>query len=274
MQVIRTIADLRQFLAELRRDGPVGLVPTMGALHRGHTMLFDMARRECATVIASLFVNPTQFNDARDLAAYPRTEAEDRALAEAHGIDVLFSPSAGEMYRPEHATVVSVAGPALGHEGAHRPGHFDGVATVCVKLFAMVLPDRAYFGQKDAQQVAVIRQVIGDLNLPVGLRVAATVRDDDGLALSSRNVRLSVDERRRALVIPQALTAGLQAYRRGDDPAAAAEQLLRSAGLAIDYAAVADLHGEPTLLVAVHLGVTRLIDNVPLRDPGAAGLAE
>lgn len=271
MKWIRTVRDLRAALDPLRSRG-IGFVPTMGALHRGHTALFDLARRECGVVVASIFVNPKQFDAPSDLAAYPRTEAEDGELAAAHGVDVLFVPPPDEVYPSGFATQVTVGGVALGYEGAFRPGHFDGVATVCVKLFGMVQPARAYFGQKDAQQVAVIRQVVRDLNLPLDIRVGPTVREDDGLALSSRNVRLSADERRRALAIPRALAAGLRAFREGRDPAAAAREVLAAAGLEFEYADVADFAGEPTLVVAVRAGATRLIDNVPLRDPQAAGL--
>lgn len=241
----------------------------MGALHRGHTTLFDVARRECGTVVASIFVNPAQFNDPADLAAYPRTGERDAAMAESAGVDVLFVPAADEVYPAGFATTVTVRGAALGYEGAHRPGHFDGVATVCTKLFAMVQPDRAYFGQKDAQQVAVIRQVVRDLDIPVAIHVVPTVRDPDGLALSSRNVRLSEAERRAALAIPLALVRGVEAYRSEADPAHAAHAVLD--GLAVDYVAVASFHGDPTLVIAARAGATRLIDNVPLRHPERAG---
>lgn len=264
-----TVDELRAMLAPAR-SGIVGLVPTMGALHRGHTSLFEVARRECDVVVASIFVNPTQFNDPADLAAYPRDEARDAALAEAAGVDIFFAPAVDEVYRPRHSTRVVVSGPAVGFEGEHRPGHFDGVATVCAKLFLMVQPARTYFGQKDAQQVAVIRQMVGDLNLPVAIVVAPTVRDADGLALSSRNARLSADERRRAVCIPRALRRGVDAYRNGGDPADAA--LLELAGVDVEYAAVATFHGIDTLVVAARVGATRLIDNVPLGDPQAAGL--
>jgi len=266
---IRTIEELRAALAP-RRSGVVGFVPTMGALHRGHTTLFDVARRTCDVVVASIFVNPTQFNDAADLAAYPRVEQPDGELAGAAGVDVLFVPPVGVVYPPGHATSVAVQGAALGFEGNHRPGHFDGVATVCLKFFAMVQPDRAYFGQKDAQQVEVIRQMVRDFDLPLAIHVVPTVRDDDGLALSSRNARLSPDDRRRALALPRALHRGLAAFRAGEDPALAARAEL--AGVDLEYVAVTDFHDGPTLVVAARVGTTRLIDNVPLRDPQAAGL--
>jgi pantoate--beta-alanine ligase len=264
----RTIEELRAVLAP-RRSGVVGFVPTMGALHRGHTMLFNVARRTCDVVVASIFVNPTQFNDVADLAAYPRVEERDGELAAAAGVDVLFVPPVSVVYPPGHATSVAVQGAALGFEGNHRPGHFDGVATVCLKFFAMVQPDRAYFGQKDAQQVEVIRQMVRDFDLPLVVQVVPTVRDDDGLALSSRNARLSPDDRRRARAVPRALHRGLAAFRAGEDPAAAARVEL--ADVDVEYVAVADFQDGPTLVVAARVGTTRLIDNVPLRDPEAAG---
>lgn len=271
MTIVRTVDDLRSAVAHLRTRGIVGFVPTMGALHHGHTTLIETARHECPVVVASVFVNPTQFNDPADLAAYPRVEARDAELAEAAGVDVLFVPDVSEVYRDGHATTVSVGGAALGYEGDHRPGHFDGVATVCLKLFEMVRPDRTYFGQKDAQQVAVIRQMVRDCDLPLVVRVVPTVRDADGLALSSRNARLTAEERRMALAIPRALQRGLAAYRDGADAAEAARAGL--AGLDVEYVAVAPFNGDPTLVVAVRVGRTRLIDNVPLRDPQAAGFA-
>lgn len=266
----RTVSALRAAVDAGRSKGAVGFVPTMGALHRGHTTLFEAARATSGIVVASVFVNPTQFNDPADLAAYPRVEQRDGELAEAAGVDILFLPSVDEMYRPGHASSVVVAGAALGYEGTHRPDHFNGVATVCLTLFAMVRPDHAYFGQKDAQQVAVIRQIVADFSLPLEIRVVPTVRDADGLALSSRNIRLSAVDRLRALAIPRALRRGLEAHARGADPVPAARAELD--GLQVDYVDVALLHGEPTLVVAVRVGGTRLIDNVPLRDPAAAGL--
>ena len=250
--------------------GAVGFVPTMGALHEGHAALFDAARRGSATLVASLFVNPRQFNDRRDLEAYPRDEAGDAALARAHGVDLLFAPGETEIYPDGDATVVSVGGAAEGFEGAARPGHFAGVATVCLKLFEIVRPDAVFFGQKDAQQVAVIQQLVRDLHLPIDVRVVPTVRDRDGVAWSSRNARLTPAERRRAVALPQALRAAVAAHELGRDPVAAARAALD--GLDVDYAELATFHGDPTLVVAVRLGRTRLIDNVPLRDPARAGL--
>lgn len=269
MKWARSIRELRAALAP-GRVGIVGLVPTMGALHRGHTALFEAARRDCDVLVASIFVNPTQFDEAADLAAYPRTEARDAELADAAGVDVLFVPTVEAVYPPGHATRVVVGGPALGFEGEFRPGHFEGVATVCAKLFGMVLPSRAYFGQKDAQQVAVIRQMVRDLDLPLAVVVVPTVRDPDGLALSSRNARLSAVDRERALAVPKALRRGLEAYQRGSDPAGAARAELT--GVDVDYADVATFHGVETLVIAVRVGTTRLIDNVPLGDPAVAGL--
>jgi pantoate--beta-alanine ligase len=234
----------------------------MGALHAGHESLLRAARAECGYVVASLFVNPIQFGDPADLRAYPRSEARDLEIASALGVDCCFVPEVEEMYPPGYATWVDVAGAADGLEGDHRPGHFRGVATVCVKLFSIVRPGLAFFGQKDAQQVAVVKQVARDLNLGVEIRVVPTARDEDGLALSSRNVRLTPEERRRALAIPRALEAGLHAGRAGGDPVAAARAAL--GGVDVEYVAVAELNGRPTLLVAAHVGGTRLIDNVRL----------
>jgi pantoate--beta-alanine ligase len=268
--VLRSIGELRRARRAVAVDRRVGFVPTMGALHAGHAALFTAARGECDAVAASIFVNAAQFSDPRDLAAYPRTEAADEALARTAGVDWLFVPPAEAIYPRGHATSLTLGGAARGFEGDHRPGHFDGVALVCVKLFHLVEPDVVYFGQKDAQQVAVVRQLVRDLDLPIELRVVPTVRDSDGVALSSRNVRLSAAERARAAAIPAALRAGLAAWRDGRDAAAAARAALT--GLEADYVAVADFEGEPTLVLAVRAGETRLIDNVPLNQPELAGL--
>lgn len=241
---------------ELQLAGDVGLVPTMGALHAGHRSLFRAARAENDVVVASLFVNPAQFDEQSDLAAYPRDEERDAAIAEAEGVDVLFAPSGDEIYPVGFATWVEID--EAGAEGESRPGHFRGVATICVKLFNIVGPRRAYFGQKDAQQAAVLRRVVRDLNMGVDIRVLPTVRDDDGLALSSRNVRLSGEERERALGLPRALHAAVGA----DDPAAAARAALN--GLQPDYVEVVDLGDAKVLAAAVRVGSTRLIDNVIL----------
>jgi len=252
MIVARTAAELPALAGE------VGLVPTMGALHAGHRALLDAARRENETVVMSLFVNPAQFEDAADLAAYPRDETRDLALAEEAGVDVVFAPSADELYPPGFDTWVEPGAAARGGEGDARPGHFRGVATVCTKLFHIVRPVRAYFGQKDAQQVAVVRSVVRDLALPLEIRVVATVRDPDGLALSSRNVRLSAEERAHALGLPRALEAAVGA----PDPVAAARAALN--GLHPDYVSILDLGDARVLAAAVKVGPIRLLDNVLL----------
>jgi len=265
MEITRTVRAIREHLAAHRRNGvTVGLVPTMGAFHDGHVALFNAARRECGAVVVSLFVNPTQFGDPADLAAYPRDLDRDAEIARASGVDYLFAPADADVYSPQHATWIEVAGAAEGFEGEFRPGHFRGVATICVKLFNIVAPVNAYFGQKDAQQVAVIQQVVRDLNLDINIRVLPTVRDTDGLALSSRNARLSAHERELARAIPQALSAGAAACRQGADPVAAARHELR--GLETDYVAIANLNGLRALVVAARVGRTRLIDNLPLDD--------
>jgi pantoate--beta-alanine ligase len=253
MNVVRTIADARAALD--RRHGSIGLVPTMGALHDGHLSLLRAAREENDTVVMSLFVNPAQFGEGADLSSYPRDERHDLELAEDAGVDLVLAPSVEEMYPPGFQTWVDVVELGSTLEGAFRPGHFRGVATVCLKLFSIVRPARAYFGQKDAQQVEVIRRMIGDIALGIELRVLPTVRDADGLALSSRNALLSPDERRRALALPRALAT--------KDVARARALLDESNGLVVDYLDVADF--EPRVLAgAVRVGSTRLIDNVVL----------
>jgi pantoate--beta-alanine ligase len=238
-----------------------GLVPTMGALHDGHRALFRAARVENDVVVASLFVNPAQFNEASDLAAYPRDEARDAAIAEEEGVDVLFAPPADEIYPAGFGTWVDVDD--AGAEGIARPGHFRGVATVCLKLFNIVQPERAYFGQKDAQQAAVLRRLVRDLNLAVHIRVLPTVRDPDGLALSSRNSLLSQEERARALALPQALAKGAETFSHGGDAVAATEAALD--GLPSDYVELVEIDGATVLAGAVRVGSTRLIDNVLLK---------
>jgi pantoate--beta-alanine ligase len=265
METLRSVKDIRRVLQSGRPRSLIGLVPTMGAFHDGHLALFGAARRACEIVVASLFVNPTQFNEAADLTGYPRDEPRDIRLAAEAGVDYLFAPGVEEMYPAGYATWVDMEGPARGLEGDFRPGHFRGVATVCLKLFTIVRPHVAYFGQKDAQQVAVVRQLARDLNLDLEIRVMATVREPDGLALSSRNARLSPAERTRALAIVRALRAGLKAHHAGADPVAAARVALTD--LEPDYVAVADFDGQPTLAIAARVGKTRLIDNVPLTSP-------
>lgn len=274
MKIVRTIADARRAVrtlgARLHR-GRIAFVPTMGALHEGHATLFRAAAKHDQIVVASIFVNPTQFDDPADLAAYPRQEEQDAALAAACGVQLMFAPSAQEMYPAGHATTVTMAGSALGFEADHRPGHFDGVATVCLKLFSIVQPDLVYLGQKDAQQVAVLRQLVRDLNVPVEIAVVPTVREQDGLALSSRNARLSAKEKSVALAIPRALRAALDAHRRHADPVQAARAELND--LDVEYVAIARFDAAPTLVIAARAGRTRLIDNVPLDRPELAGLA-
>ena len=267
MKIVRGVAEVREYRRSQR--GSIGLVPTMGALHEGHVALFRTARRAGTHVVASIFVNPGQFNDPADLAAYPRQETRDAEIASEAGVDAIFAPAVEEMYAPGDATGLLVQGAAVGFEDSFRPGHFDSVATVCVKLFNIVTPDIAFFGQKDAQQVAVIRQIVRDLRLDLKISVVPTVREADGLALSSRNVRLSAADRLRALAIPRALAAGLTAHVAGMDPGAAARRELE--GLDVDYADVAVFDGEPTLVIAARAGSTRLIDNVPLNHPERAG---
>ena len=257
MKTLRTIPDVRR---ELARAGRIGLVPTMGAFHEGHLALFRAAREDSETVVASLFVNPTQFAANEDLTRYPRDEARDAKLAEAAGIDILFAPSVEEMYPDGYATWVDVD--ETGAEGSARPAHFRGVATVCLKLFNIVRPQVAYFGQKDAQQAAVLRRMIRDLDIDLVLRVVPTVRDVDGLALSSRNAYLSERDRNQALALPRALEAGRSAYAEGADPVAAARGALN--GLVPEYVELLDLDGVTLLAAAARVGSTRLIDNVVL----------
>jgi pantoate--beta-alanine ligase len=246
MRIVRTIAELPRF------SESVGLVPTMGAFHEGHLALFRAARAENDLVVASLFVNPAQFGANEDLARYPRDEERDARVAEQAGVDILFTPEPSELYSPGFQTWVEVEELGSRLEGEHRPGHFRGVATICLKLFNIVRPDRAYFGQKDAQQVAVVKRMVRDLDHEVQIRVVPTVRDADGLALSSRNAYLSPAERELALTLPRALAT--------KDPAQARARLN---GLDIDYVEVADF--EPRVLAAaVRVGKTRLIDNVVL----------
>jgi pantoate--beta-alanine ligase len=258
MTVCRSIAAIRGALAPLHA-GRIGLVPTMGGLHDGHLALLSSARAENDTVVMSLFVNPAQFAESADLARYPRDEARDLELARDAGVDVVFAPSTDEMYPPGFQTWVDVTELGSILEGRFRPGHFRGVATIVLKLFTIVRPTRAYFGQKDAQQVEVIRTMIRDLALEVELRVVPTVRDADGLALSSRNALLSPPERDAALALPRALATR--------DREAALELLCASNGLAVDYVEVADFD-PPVLAGAVRVGSTRLIDNAVLEGEG------
>ncbi len=264
MRIVRTIAEVRDVLPPRRERGErIGLVPTMGAFHDGHRALMRAAREASDFVVVSLFVNAAQFTAPDDLARYPRDEESDARAAEADGVDVLFAPGPDELYPAGFDTWVDPGELGDVLEGAARPGHFRAVATVCVKLFSIVRPTAAWFGQKDAQQVAVVRRVAADLNLDLQIVALPTVRDADGLALSSRNAFLSPAERSTALALPRALEAGDAAHRRGDDPVAAARTLLQSSGVEIDYVAIADFGG-PTLVAAIQVGATRLIDNVRL----------
>jgi len=268
VRLARTVAEVRSMLAEERAAGrSIGLVPTMGAFHAGHLALMAASRERDDLTVVSLFVNPAQFGPSEDLARYPRDEAGDAATAEAAGVELLFIPPVDEMYPPGFDTWVDPGELATVLEGAVRPGHFRGVATVCTRLFSIARPARAYFGRKDAQQVAVVKQVVRDLALPPEIVACPTVRDPDGLALSSRNAYLSAEERTMALTLPRALQAGLEAHLAGLDAVAVARPMLDAMpGLGVDYVAVADLDG-PTLAAAIRIGSTRLIDNVRLEDP-------
>lgn len=282
MRTLRTVAELRAALAgERGRGRSIALVPTMGALHEGHLSLIRASRREHDVVVVSLFVNPAQFNESSDLAAYPRDEAGDAQLASGAGADILFAPSPDEVYPAGFSTTISVQGPlAETLEGEHRgSGHFAGVATVVAKLLTMVLPDAAYFGAKDAQQLLVVRRLVRDLDLPVEIVACPTVRDPDGLALSSRNRRLSAAERESALGLSRALNAvacGITAGRYRDRAAAEAAGLamLDLPQLTVEYFRVVDagtmapaerLTGDLLIVTAARAGAVRLIDNKSLR---------
>ena len=261
MKVLYTVTEVR---AALPRDG-IGLVPTMGALHAGHVALLRAARAENETLTMSIFVNPTQFGPDEDYGEYPRDEEQDLRVAEAEGVDFVFAPSVEEMYPDGFQTWVEVERISERMEGVARPEHFRGVATACLKLFNIVRPERAYFGQKDAQQAALVEQLVHDLNVPVEIRLVATVRDDDGVALSSRNVHLSAEERAAATALPSALAAGQDAFAAGGDPIAAARAVLTAEpALVVDYVETARFNGRMHLLAAVRAGKTRLIDNVLL----------
>ena len=276
MRVVRTRSELREALAGVSR--PLGLVPTMGWLHEGHRSLMQRARADNPTTIATIFVNPRQFNEAADFQQYPRSEARDLAICEEEGLDLVFAPSVEEVYPDGFDTLVTVGAVALPLEGAARPGHFDGVATVVAILFDLVGAEHAYFGQKDAQQVMVIRQMARDLAIPTRVIACPTVREPDGLALSSRNVHLSPEQRAAAPVLYRALTAGKARWaageRSGDALRAAMAATLAEEPLANpDYVSVADgrtlaelstVEGPALLSLAVRFGTTRLIDNLPL----------
>jgi pantoate--beta-alanine ligase len=284
MKVVRDRASLRAARAELA--GPVGFVPTMGALHRGHESLLQAARAECRSVVASIFVNPTQFGPGEDFTRYPRDEAADLAMLEAAGLDVAFLPSVNDIYPARASTSVDVGRLGEVLEGAHRPGHFRGVATVVTVLLSLVGADRAYFGQKDGQQVVVVNRMVRDLGLPVEIVVCPTVREPDGVALSSRNRYLSPVEREAASVLRRSLSEALTMYgsgeRNADHLREAMRKVLAAEPLAKpDYVSIADaetleevrsMDGPALVSLAVRIGATRLIDCLPLEDPAAAGL--
>jgi pantoate--beta-alanine ligase len=285
MRTVRTVDELRAVLAPARRDGRrIGLVATMGALHEGHLSLIGRARAECEVVVVSLFVNPAQFDEHADLDRYPRSERRDVQLASDAGADVMFAPSADEVYPPGFATAVEVLGVTDRLEGAARgAGHFRGVSTVVTKLLGMSMPDVAYFGQKDAQQAVVIRRLVADLNLPVRIQICPTVREPDGLAMSSRNARLSAEERSQALALHAALQDAARRAAEGERSPAALVEAARAAmsarGVEPEYVALVDpetfepcenLQHEVLLALAARVGQTRLIDNAILR-PSAVG---
>ena len=283
MKIIRTTRSMTAWSQRLRREGvTIGLVPTMGALHDGHRSLIQAARLQCDALIVSIFVNPTQFSVTEDLSSYPRPIARDRALCREEGADVCFEPTALEMYPEGFQTTVTVSALARRWEGEARPHHFSGVATVVTKLFGIVQPHLALFGQKDYQQSMLVRQLVRDLNLGVTIHVSPTVREQDGLAMSSRNVYLSSDERRIAPLLSQALQAGRQMIVRGVSDVAAIERAMRQTiehtrAIHVEYLAVCDPNSlEPlsvvsaraVLLGAVRIGSIRLIDNVLVNVPG------
>ena len=280
MRVATTISEVREAVAAARAHGKtIGFVPTMGFLHEGHLSLIDVAREAGASfIVVSIFVNPTQFGPNEDLSRYPRNEAGDRALLEGKDVDLLFLPPVEVMYPPGSQTVVHVGGVSKPLEGERRPGHFDGVATVVLKLFDIVQADMAAFGRKDAQQCAVIERMVRDLDVPVRLLFGETVRESDGLAMSSRNSYLSPEERRLAPVLHRALRAGEEAVRRNIHDVDAVELLMRKIaaetdGVDVDYLVLvdpetferpADFHRHLLLAGAVRIGKTRLIDNIRL----------
>lgn len=279
MELVRTVHELRAWRTA-RTGSTIGFVPTMGYLHAGHLALVRRARAENDEVVVSIFVNPLQFGPHEDYERYPRDLARDLRLLEPEGVGLVFAPPVEEMYSPGFATAVEVSGPlAVRLEGAARPGHFRGVATVVTRLLNLVQPHRAYFGWKDAQQVLVVRQVVQDLALPVEIVPVPTVREADGLAMSSRNVYLSADERAAVAALPRALFAALARFQQGERDAEVLRQLVHAAlaqtPVGLDYVSVSDretfqelarVDRSALLLVAAWVGTTRLIDNVPL-DP-------
>jgi pantoate--beta-alanine ligase len=278
LEIARTIADLRRHIAAWRKgDERVGLVPTMGALHQGHMALVRAARVECARVVASIFVNPKQFAPTEDLASYPHREAADLEMLRSAGVDLVFLPALHEMYPPDFATLVQVSGLTEGLCGAHRAGHFDGVTTVVTKLLIQALPDIAYFGEKDYQQLTVVRRLARDLNIPVLIAGVPTVREADGLALSSRNVYLSAEERRIAPNLARVLRSVAAAL--AGDPTVVQREIargsaaLQQSGFTVEYleireaetlAVTSEVTARSRIFAAVRLGTTRLIDNMPI----------
>ena len=274
-----SIADLRSHVRDARLSGQtVGCVPTMGALHSGHISLIEAARRETDFVVVTIFVNPTQFGPNEDYSRYPRPLEDDLAKCRDAGVDLVFHPATDVVYPGDEMTFVDVPKLSSTLEGAHRPGHFRGVATIVLKLFNMVQPDVAFFGRKDYQQQLLIRHLVRDLDLPIEIRTCPTVREDDGLALSSRNAYLSEDERQTALALSRSLQMACELCQDGTSPAdarRAMQELLEATdGLVLDYATIADAEaleeldesvGEMVGLIAARVGSTRLIDNMPIR---------
>ena len=278
MQIVRQLDPLRDALAEFRKAGArIGLVPTMGALHAGHLRLVEVAKERCDVLVASIFVNPAQFGEGEDLDAYPRQEAADAGLLKAAGVSLLWAPAADQVYPEGYATKVSVSGISDGLCGAARPGHFDGVATVVAKLFNQIRPDAAFFGEKDYQQLAVIRRMARDLDFTHEIVGVTTVRDTDGLALSSRNAYLTAEQRENAAALPRLMKEATTAIAAGGAVAAilaeTTRRLLGSGFHKIDYlelrdantlALLNDFTKPARLFAAAHIGRTRLIDNIPL----------
>jgi pantoate--beta-alanine ligase len=280
MITVREVRALREAVGRARGAGKaIAFVPTMGAIHEGHLSLVRMAKREGGLTVVSIFVNPLQFGDSEDFAHYPRREAEDARILEGEGVDVLFAPDRMRYYPPDFSTAVEVGGVSSGGEGDHRPGHFRGVATVVTKLFLEVLPDAAFFGRKDLQQLAVVRRLVRDLDFPIRIVAGEIVREPDGLAMSSRNAHLSPDERRRAADLSRTLLAARGRASHGERNARRLEgltkQQLEAGGFAVDYVEAVEpetmrrvdtVAPGITLTAAVRLGKTRLIDNVILLD--------
>jgi pantoate--beta-alanine ligase len=286
MHIIRSVAEIAAWRNRLHQDDvTVALVPTMGALHAGHQALIRAARLSCDAVVVSDFVNPAQFDDPRDLAGYPRRFVADSMICRRAGVDVLFAPSTKEMYPAGFQTTVSVPLLAQRWEGEYRPGHFTGVATVVTKLFGLIRPQRAFFGQKDYQQSLVVQRLAHDLNLQVTVEICPTVREADGLAVSSRNTRLTAAQRRQGSVLYQALINGGQAIRRGQRSASRIQQIMRACvarqeDVTTDYLAVCDpktlepvtlIQRSVVLLGAIRVGPVRLIDNITVARPGTRG---